>query len=159
MNDPVKDTAPQQPPCDISVVIPLYNKAAEIGRAVRSVLAQTLPPREVIVVDDGSTDGGADVVERMASSVVRLVRQENRGVSAARNRGIAMASGRYVALLDGDDRWLPQYLEQVWRLIARYPDCGAYGTGFMVDTGGRLTVGDTPRAEGIVDLICESMTR
>ena len=127
MNDPVKDTAPQQPLCDISVVIPLYNKAAEIGRAVRSVLAQTLPPREVIVVDDGSTDGGADEVERMASSVVRLVRQENRGVSAARNRGIAMASGRYVALLDGDDRWQPQYLEQVWRLIARYPDCGAYG--------------------------------
>lgn len=159
MNDPVKDTAPQQPPCDISVVIPLYNKAAEIGRAVRSVLAQTLPPREVIVVDDGSTDGGADVVERMASSVVRLVRQENRGVSAARNRGIAMASGRYVALLDGDDRWLPQYLEQVWRLIARYPDCGAYGTGFMVDTGGRLTVGDTPRADGIVDFFRESMTR
>ena len=156
MNDPVKDTAPQQPPCDISVVIPLYNKAAEIGRAVRSVLAQTLPPREVIVVDDGSTDGGADVVERMASSVVRLVRQENRGVSAARNRGIAMASGRYVALLDGDDRWQPQYLEQVWRLIARYPDCGAYGTGFMVDTGGRLTVGDTPRAEGIVDFFRES---
>ena len=159
MNDPVKDAAPQQPPCDISVVIPLYNKAAEIGRAVRSVLAQTLPPREVIVVDDGSTDGGADVVERMASSVVRLVRQENRGVSAARNRGIAMASGRYVALLDGDDRWLPQYLEQVWRLIARYPDCGAYGTGFMVDTGGRLTVGDTPRTEGIVDFFSESMTR
>lgn len=159
MNDPVKDTAPQQPPCDISVVIPLYNKVAEIGRAVRSVLAQTLPPREVIVVDDGSTDGGADEVERMASSVVRLVRQENRGVSAARNRGIAMASGRYVALLDGDDRWQPQYLEQVWRLIARYPDCGAYGTGFMVDTDGRLTVGDTPRTEGIVDFFSESMTR
>ena len=159
MNDPVNDAAPLQQPCDISVVIPLYNKAAEIGRAVRSVLAQTLQPREVIVVDDGSTDGGAGVVERMSSPLVRLVRQENRGVSAARNRGIAMASGRYVALLDGDDRWQPQYLEQVWRLIARYPDCGAYAAGFMVDTDGRLTVGDTPRTEGIVDFFRESMTR
>lgn len=148
-----------RPQCDISVVIPLYNKAAEIARAVRSVLAQTLLPREVIVVDDGSTDGGADVVESLASPLVRLVRQENRGVSAARNRGIAMASGRHVALLDGDDRWLPEYLERVTALIARCPDCGAYGTGFMVDTGGRLTVGDTPRAEGVIDFFRESMSR
>ena len=94
MNDPVKDAAPQQPPCDISVVIPLYNKAAEIGRAVRSVLAQTLPPREVIVVDDGSTDGGADEVERMASSVVRLGRPEERGGGRPPERRIAKGSGR-----------------------------------------------------------------
>ena len=157
MNDNSTQTAAT--PCDISVVIPLYNKAAEIGRAVRSVLAQTLPPREVIVVDDGSTDGSAAVVETIASPLVRLVRQENRGVSAARNRGIAMASGRHVALLDGDDSWHPDYLGHVAALIARYPDCGAYGTGFMVDTDGRRTVGDTPREEGVVDFFRESMTR
>lgn len=157
MNDNSTQTAAT--PCDISVVIPLYNKAAEIGRAVRSVLAQTLPPREVIVVDDGSTDGSAAVVEAIASPLVRLVRQENRGVSAARNRGIAMASGRHVALLDGDDSWHPEYLGHVTALIARYPDCGAYGTGFMVDTDGRRTVGDTPREEGVVDFFRESMTR
>ena len=159
MNDSNHGAVGVRPPCDISVVIPLYNKAAEIARAVRSVLAQTLPPREVIVVDDGSTDGGAGEVERMASPLVRVVRQENRGVSAARNRGIAMASGRYVALLDGDDRWQPEYLECVSALIARFPDCGAYGTGFMVETDGCLTAGDTPRTEGVVDFFRESMSR
>lgn len=146
-------------PCDISVVIPLYNKAAEISRAVHSVLAQTLPPREIIVVDDGSTDGSAEIVEAIASPLVRVVRQENRGVSAARNRGIEMAAGYYVALLDGDDRWQPEYLQRVAELIARYPDCGAYGMGFMVDTDGHLTVGDTPQERGLVDFFRESMRR
>ena len=84
---------------DISVVIPLYNKAAEIARALNSVLGQSLLPREVIVVDDGSTDGSGAIVEGFASPLVRLVRQENQGVSAARNRGIREAKSRWVALL------------------------------------------------------------
>ncbi len=79
---------------EISVVIPLYNKAAEIERTLLSVLAQSVQPREIIVVDDGSTDGSAEIVERMASPLLRLVRQSNAGVSAARNKAISLASGR-----------------------------------------------------------------
>ncbi len=146
---------------DISVVIPLYNKAAEIAATLRSVSDQTLPPREVIVVDDGSTDGSAEIVERIASSAVTLVRQSNGGVSAARNRAMRMASGRWVALLDGDDRWCPDHLENMASLVARYPHCGACGSGFYVECDGRLTVGDTPKMSdgGIVDFFRESMTR
>ena len=88
---------------DISVVIPLYNKEKEIARTLRSVLAQTSQPLEIIVVDDGSTDGGAEVVRAIGSPLVRLVRQSNAGVCAARNRGIAESTGEYIALLDADD--------------------------------------------------------
>ena len=88
---------------DISVVIPLYNKEKEIARTLRSVLAQTSQPLEIIVVDDGSTDG-----------------------SAARNRAMQEACGEYAALLDGDDTWEPGYLAEIERLIAAYPGCGAY---------------------------------
>ena len=144
---------------EISVVIPLYNKAAEIGRTLGSVLRQSVQPREIIVVDDGSTDGSADIVERMASPIVRLVRQPNAGVSAARNSAIEMATGRWIALLDGDDWWREDYLLQMARLIERYPDCGAYGSGFYVDNGSGLVVGDTPQIEGVVNFFEESMRR
>ena len=144
---------------EISVVIPLYNKAAEIERTLRSVLAQSVQPREIIVVDDGSTDGSGEIVERMASPLVRLVRQQNAGVSAARNKAISLASGRWVALLDGDDRWCEDYLLTMAQLIERYPDCGAYGSAFYVDNGGELVVADTPKSEGVVDFFEESMSR
>ena len=116
------------PTSDISVIIPLYNKASSIERTLRSVLGQRVLPREVIVVDDGSTDDSASIVERIDSPLVRLLRQENRGVSAARNRAMAEASGRWVALLDGDDCWEEDYLLNVEHLIAAHPDCGAYGS-------------------------------
>ena len=144
---------------EISVVIPLYNKAAEIERTLGSVLGQSVLPREVIIIDDGSTDGSAEIVERMATPLVRLLRQENAGVSAARNRAIEIASGRWVALLDGDDWWKPDYLSAMARLIERYPDCGAYGSAFYVDNGAGLVEGDTPKCEGIVNFFEESMRR
>lgn len=144
---------------EISVVIPLYNKAAEIERTLGSVLRQSVQPREIIVVDDGSTDGSADIVERMASPIVRLVRQPNAGVSAARNRAIEMATGRWIALLDGDDWWREDYLLQMARLIEQYPDCGAYGSGFYVDNGRGVVEGDTPQIEGVVNFFEESMRR
>lgn len=143
----------------ISVVIPLYNKEREIGHTLRSVLAQRTPPLEVIVVDDGSTDASADVVRRDGSPTVRLIAQTNRGVSAARNRGIREARGRYVALLDGDDRWHPDYLTEIFRLMAAYPECGAYATSFFIQSVEGLVQADTPRGEGPVDFFREALER
>ena len=143
---------------DISVVIPLYNKEKEIARTLRSVLAQTSQPLEIIVVDDGSTDGSAARVEEIGSPLIRLIRQENRGVSATRNRAMQEACGEYAALLDGDDTWEPGYLAEIERLIAAYPGCGAYATSFNVDDGHRLTPGDTPQTEGVVDFFTEALS-
>lgn len=116
----------------ISVVIPLYNKRDEVGATLRSVLAQTLPPVEVIVVDDGSTDGGAEVVRTVGGPSVRLISQSNAGVSAARNRGAAQAQGAYVAFLDADDHWEPGFLSEIAAMIREFPGCGIYSTAFWV---------------------------
>lgn len=116
----------------VSVVIPLYNKAPYIERAIRSVLAQTRAAFEVIVVDDGSTDGGAAVVERFADPRIRLITQENRGASAARNRGIRESEAEIVAFLDADDEWYPAFLDTVLDLCRRYPGAGAYATAYAI---------------------------
>lgn len=134
----------------ISVVIPLYNKASEIEATLRSAVEQTFPPVEILVVDDGSTDGGADRVAAVASPLVRLIRQKNRGVSAARNRAIAEAAGDYIALLDADDRWHPDFLSEIASLIAEYPGCGLYATGFNIRSHEGLTPAPCPSRRGIV---------
>lgn len=94
----------------ISVVIPTYNRAREVSRAIDSALAQTLRPLEVIVVDDGSTDETSDVLAQYGDRI-RVVQQVNQGVSAARNAGIAIARGELLAFLDSDDVWMPRKLE------------------------------------------------
>lgn len=136
---------------DISVVIPLYNKEAEIETALRSVLAQTVRPAEIIVIDDGSTDAGAEKVASFRSPLVRLVRQPNAGVAAARNRGAALARGEYIAFLDGDDFWKPGYLEKIKALADACPGCGAYCTAFEIVSGSRTYPNRSPRREGIVE--------
>lgn len=135
---------------DFSVIIPLYNKEREVEAAVRSALEQTLPPREVIVVDDGSTDNGAAVVEAIGSPLVRLIRQPNGGVCAARNRAVAASKGRHVALLDADDRWRPGFLAEVAALIAEFPGCGLYCTGFDIASDEGLFPAPAPTRRGIV---------
>lgn len=95
----------------VSVIIPTYNRAPVLGRAIGSVLAQTLPDFELIVVDDGSSDHTKDVASQFGDCV-QLVRQENRGVSAARNTGIKHSHGDLIAFLDSDDEWLPVKLEK-----------------------------------------------
>lgn len=102
----------------ISVVIPNYNYGRYLAETLESVFAQTLPPHEVIVVDDGSTDNSSEILSSYGDRV-RVVRQQNRGVAAARNAGIELATGEFVAFLDADDIWLPQKLErQVERFLA-----------------------------------------
>ena len=128
-------------------------------RAVSSVLMQSLLPHEIIVVDDGSTDGSGDIVESLNSPLIRLIRQENRGVSVARNIGIEAATTKWVALLDGDDVWCADFLQTVADLIEHYPDCGAYGTSFYIENGKERIEADTPMEEGKVDFFAEAMHR
>jgi len=96
----------------VSIVIPLYNKALYVERALDSIGAQTFSDFEVIVVDDGSTDNGASVVARYPDPRVRLITQSNAGPGPARNAGIGEAQGEFVAFLDADDEWLSTYLEE-----------------------------------------------
>jgi glycosyltransferase involved in cell wall biosynthesis len=105
----------------ISVIIPAYNAADYIGRAIESVLAQTHRPDEIIIVDDGSTDETADVIKRYGAAV-RYIWQKNAGPSAARNAGIRAARGEWVAFLDADDEWLPERLQLQLALLNRNRD-------------------------------------
>ena len=137
-----------------SIIIPLYNKAPYVRKALESVLAQTYTDYEVIVVDDGSTDDSARIAEELLASPKsspkgkdlnteenfpslqggargRLIRQANSGVSAARNNGVAQASGDYIAFLDADDWWEPTYLECMAQLIADYPEAGLYASNYV----------------------------
>jgi glycosyltransferase involved in cell wall biosynthesis len=118
----------------VSVIIPLYNKAPQVRRALDSVAAQSFGDFELIVVDDGSTDEGARIVEEYADARLRLVRQRNAGPGAARNRGIAEARGELLAFLDADDEWMPGYLEESVRLL---DECGP---GVASATSGYVTM-------------------
>ena len=89
----------------ISVVIPLYNKEKQIKRTIQSVLTQTFQDFEIVIVNDGSTDNSTIEVEKIKDSRIRLIHQENAGVSAARNKGIEEAKYELIALLDADDEW------------------------------------------------------
>ena len=103
---------------EFSVVIPAFNAEATIASSVASVLGQTRKDVEVIVIDDGSTDGTVAAVEQIPDQRIRLIAQPNSGVSTARNAGIATARGRYIAFLDSDDLWLPRYLELAAEALA-----------------------------------------
>jgi glycosyltransferase involved in cell wall biosynthesis len=104
--------------------MPAYNVAAYIAEAIESVLNQTFTDWELLIVDDGSTDGTLEIATACAHRDRRIViiRQANGGISAARNRALANAAGHVIALLDSDDVWLPQYLEKQVRILEEHPD-------------------------------------
>jgi len=120
---------------DISVVIPLYNKAPHIQRTLDSIFCQSFPPKEIIIVDDGSTDGSGEIVKAVADPRIKLFRQENAGISSARNHGIRESSTNFVALIDADDEWKPEFLQNIAMLIEDYPECGAYATSYIRESG------------------------
>ena len=109
----------EEPLPAISVVIPTFNRADVLGRCLDSVLGQTLPPFEVVLVDDGSTDETEQIVRERASELLRYIRVPSRaGAQAARNRGIREARGEWIAFQDSDDEWLPDKLERQVALLA-----------------------------------------
>ena len=136
--------------------MPLYNKAPYVRKAVESVVGQTYMDWELIVVDDGSTDSGGDIVTSIADPRIRLVRQENAGVSAARNRGVVLSGeaafrSPYICFLDADDWWEPTFLEEMAALIERHPDAGIYGTGYWIVKNGHRRLAPIGVEEGFAE--------
>src|SRR5690606_6751565 len=113
-----------------SVVIPLYNKELSVRNTINSVLDQTFKEFEIVIVNDGSTDNSVKEVEKFDDKRIRLIHQENKGVSAARNRGIEEAKYEWIAFLDADDLWRENHLEEVVRMINIFPDFKVYVTSF-----------------------------
>lgn len=113
-----------------SIVIPLYNKAHYISRAINSVLSQTIQDFEIIVIDDGSTDDGAAIVRNFSDERIHLIQQKNEGISSARNLGIQTAKAELIAFLDADDEWCPCFLEKIDYLVRKYPECIMFATAY-----------------------------
>lgn len=123
----------------ISVVIPLYNKEKQIEKTLQSVLKQTFQNFEIVVVNDGSTDGSVAAAESVVDSRIRIIHQENAGVSVARNKGIKEALYDLVAFLDADDRWKPEYLQTQYELTQKYPECSVFACNYeFVHTDGSV---------------------
>lgn len=116
----------------VSVVIPLYNKCDRILYSLRSVFSQIIQPLEIVVVNDGSTDGSEQLVKELNNPLVRLINQPNSGVSAARNKGIEVSLGDWIAFLDADDEWFPDYLETIEKLNSDYPKAKVLGTAYLL---------------------------
>ena len=127
-----------------SVIIPLYNKAPYVRKALETVCAQTYRDYEIIVINDGSIDNSAIIAEDYLNGVegisYQILSQQNAGVSAARNNGVAQASGEYIAFLDADDWWEPIYLERMAQLIEDYPEAGLYACNYVYYKPGKTHV-------------------
>ena len=119
----------KEPP--VTVVMPLYNKEADVGRSIESVLRQTVSDYELVVVNDGSTDNGPEIVRSINNNRIRIIHQENSGVSAARNRGIYEARSDLIAFLDADDEWKPTFLETILNLKENFPTCSVFATNYL----------------------------
>jgi glycosyltransferase involved in cell wall biosynthesis len=113
-----------------SVIIPLYNKANYVAKAVNSVLNQTFAEFELIIVNDGSTDNGLEIVGAIHDDRIRIINQKNAGVSTARNNGVKNARFDYVAFLDADDWWNNMFLQEIEVLIRKYPEAALFASNF-----------------------------
>lgn len=146
----------------VSVVVPLYQTERCIAEALESVLAQSFEGWEVVVVDDGSLDGGPDIARRYAcrDKRIRLVTQENRGLAGARNTGIRHARGRFVALLDPDDLFRPGKLARHVEHLSASPTVGVSyaGSRFIDDNGRIMRLSQRPRLHGVTpsDILCRN---
>jgi teichuronic acid biosynthesis glycosyltransferase TuaG len=161
MESALSPVAPAQPRGDrVSIIMPAYNAAATIAGSIESVLAQTHPRLELLVVDDGSTDGTQTLVERyvQGDARVRMLRQpSNAGVAAARNAGIGAAVGDCIAFLDSDDRWHPRKLELQLAQMRRAGARISYSAYQRVDEDGRiLSLVSPPASLTHADMLCSN---
>lgn len=117
-----------------SVVIPLYNKAPFVKKAIGSVLSQTFTDYELVIMDDGSKDDSPSIAQKMieGNEHCHLYKQENAGASMARNKAVELSQGKYLCFLDADDWWEPSFLDEMSKLITEYPDAGIYGTSYVI---------------------------
>ncbi|HEY4347061.1 MAG TPA: glycosyltransferase [Gaiellaceae bacterium] len=122
-------------PPTFTVVMPAYNASRTIANAIESLLAQTVPPAEIVVVDDGSTDSTGEIA-RSFGPPVRTIVQENAGTAAARNRGLSVASGDVISFLDADDLYEVDRLEKIGALFAAEPELEAVATDAAIETPG-----------------------
>lgn len=140
-----------------SIIVPLYNKAPYVRKALDSIVSQAFTDWECIIVDDGSTDNSADIAQSIISSlsetnhsIIRILRQPNSGVAKARNIGVENSHGEYLCFLDADDWWEPTYLEEMSQLIDAYPDAGLYGCDYYYVKNGKKKI--YPKdTEGYID--------
>lgn len=134
----------------VDVIIPCYNGEAFVTRAIKSLLSQTHKIENILVINDGSTDGTVDLIEELAllNPSIRLISQENLGLSAARNLGLSMAKSDFVAFLDADDAWLPRKIENQLMALNRQPDCIGVVSQFMYSSDFEIfEFGHTPKKE------------
>ena len=131
-----------------SIIVPLYNKAPYVKKALDSIFAQTFSDWECIIVDDGSTDNSAAICEdyikhntsNITHNTLHIIHQKNAGVAVARNNGVSASEGEYVCFLDADDWWEPTFLEEMDRLIKEHPDVGLYATNYVYYKPGKTHV-------------------
>lgn len=135
----------------VSVIIPAYNVEAYIATTIQSVLNQTYRHFEILVVDDGSPDRSKEICKQFNDPRIKILEQENQGVSAARNRGIRHSKGDYLAFLDGDDLWKPKKLEKHVQHLNHSPDVGVSFSrfAFIDETGKSLGIIKLSKTEGI----------
>ena len=136
-----------------SVIIPLFNKAPYVAKAIKSVLSQTFGDYELIIMDDGSTDESFDIASKTVEGQgnCRIYRQTNAGVSTARNNAVALSHGDYICFLDADDWWAPNFLERMDWFIYEYPEAGIYGTNYYYVKNGKQRICVTTAETGYIN--------
>lgn len=135
---------------DISVIIPLFNKEKCIEQSVRSVLTQTFPNFELIIVDDGSTDNSVAIIQQMEDQRIRLISQKNMGPSAARNTGVRNANTEWIVFLDADDELLPDALKHFSKLRQKYDTMDIFDCSSIIQNKGKRRLRENP-IEGVID--------
>lgn len=124
---------------EVSVIIPVYNSAVSLGRAIDSVLGQSHQPLEIIVINDGSTDNSAEVTAGYGDKII-YIEQDNQGQAAARNAGLRISHGKYIAMLDADDYWLPGFLDKCVNFLEKNPKAIAVSTGQIIKRWGHKEI-------------------